>query len=202
MKPISMPSTLASTMLPNCASEMSHVASRPVIAEPTRLPTAPTARARNIATTPTSSVETTFADITRPRHGTSVYVVRPVRWLYSPVTDRIAMIGSTTESGIPIAVEKVFWVIASSGAQMITAAVARTDTMPTLAISQKPARVSNILRSSTPTRRVIGMGRTTRRAADATGADVVVTAGTGVAARVAGGVWVVMLLLLHERSRR
>ena len=31
------------------------------------------------------------------------------------------MIGSTTDSGMPIAVEKVFWVIASSGAQRITA---------------------------------------------------------------------------------
>ena len=56
-----------------------------------------------------------------------MYVVRPVRWLYSLVIDKIAMIGSTTESGMPIAVEKVSSVIASSGAQRITAAVARTD---------------------------------------------------------------------------
>ena len=54
-------------------------------------------------------VTITLAAITRPRHGTSVYVVRPVRWLYSLVTDRIAMIGSTTDSGMPIAVENVSW---------------------------------------------------------------------------------------------
>ena len=141
-----------------------------------------------------------LAVITRPRQGTSVYVVRPVRWLYSLVTDSRPMIGRITDRGKPIALEKVSWSIAESGAHRITAAVARTATMPTLAISQKPARVSNILRSSTPTRRVMGMGRTTRGAAVATGADVAATAGTGVA--WCGWVWVVMLLLLHERSRR
>ncbi len=66
--------------------------------------------------------------------------------------------------------------------------------MPTLAISQKPARVSNILRSSTPASRVIGIGRITRVAAGT--AVGVVPATTG------GWVVVVMLLLLHERSRR
>ena len=84
--------------------------------------------------------------------------MRPVRWLYSLVIERIAIIGSTMERGTPMALAKVSWVIASSGAHRITAAVARTATMPTLAISQKPARVSNILRSSTLACRVIGIG--------------------------------------------
>ena len=138
--------------------------------------------------------------ITRPRQGTRVYVVRPVRWLYSPVTDRIAMIGSTTESGMPIAVEKVSCVIASSGAQRITAAVASTDTMPTLAISQKPARVSNILRSSTLDEAASSGWGVRRGRGGRTGADVAATAATGVAGLVR--VAVVMLLLLHERCRR
>ncbi len=43
---------------------------------------------------------------------------------------------------------------------MITAPEAMTDIATMLAISQNPERVSNILRSSTPTMRVIGMGRT------------------------------------------
>ncbi len=122
--------------------------------------------------------------------------MRPVRWLYSPVTDMIAMIGSTTESGIPIADANVSRSIAPSGAHRITAAVASTETMPTLAISQKPARVSNILRSSTFARRAVGIGRTARGAASAP---------AGVATGAAAvGVWVVvvMLLLLRGRSRR
>ncbi len=102
------------------------------------------------------------------------------------------MIGSTTDSGMPMAVAKVSSVIASSGAQRITAAVARTDTMPTLAISQKPARVSNILRSSTFVSRVIGMGVIAR--SRRTTATSEAGAGTAVA--------VVMLLLLRERCRR
>ena len=45
-----------------------------------------------------------------------------------------------------------------SGANRITAPVASRAVMPMLVISQKPDRVSNILRSSTPTSRVIGIG--------------------------------------------
>ncbi len=70
------------------------------------------------------------------------------------------------------------------------AAVASTAVMTMLAMSQKPERVSNILRSSTPTRRVSGM-----RAAAACRRPVVV-----------GVVWsrtaVVMPRLLHAGSLR
>ena len=34
-------------------------------------------------------------------------VVRPLRWLHSPVIDRMAMIGRTTVIGNPIALAKV-----------------------------------------------------------------------------------------------
>ena len=47
-----------------------------------------------------------FAVITRPRLGTSVKVVSPLRWLHSLVTERIATIGSTTAMGKPIALAK------------------------------------------------------------------------------------------------
>ena len=54
------------------------------------------------------AIETTIlARITRPRCGTRVNVVRPLRWLYSLVTDRIAMTGSSTVIGMPIAAPKL-----------------------------------------------------------------------------------------------
>ena len=74
------------------------------------------------------------------------------------------------------------------------AAVASTLAMTMLAISQNPERVSNILRSSTPTIRVMGMradaGRVRSRcaaASDLAGSRTVV---------------VVMLLLLHAGCLR
>ena len=48
-----------------------------------------------------------LATMTWPRCGTRVKVVRPVRWLHSLVTDRIATIGSSTAIGKPIAAPNV-----------------------------------------------------------------------------------------------
>ena len=48
-----------------------------------------------------------LARTTRPRWGTSVKVVRPLRWLHSAVTDRIAIIGRMTAMGKPMARVKV-----------------------------------------------------------------------------------------------
>ena len=56
---------------------------------------------------------------------------------------------------------------------MMTAPVAMTDRTPMLTSIQNPERVLNILRSSTLTSRVVGMGRAVRR----TGAASVVEAG-------------------------
>ena len=55
--------------------------------------------------TPTQAIA--LAAMTRPRCGTRVNVVSPLRWLHSLVTDRIAMIGRTTVIGKPIAVANV-----------------------------------------------------------------------------------------------
>ncbi len=52
--------------------------------------------------TPTQAIA--LAAMTRPRCGTRVNVVSPLRWLHSAVTDKIAMIGRTTVIGKPTAV--------------------------------------------------------------------------------------------------
>ncbi len=95
--------------------------------------------------------------MTRPRWGTSVNVVRPLRWLHSLVTDRVAMIGRMTAIGMPKAAPNVPYAIWSFGAKRITAVVASSAAMPMLAISQKPERVSNILRSSVVSSRWVGI---------------------------------------------
>ena len=56
---------------------------------------APTSRSRALAA------------ITRPRCGTSVNVVSPLRWLHSLVTDRTATIGSRIVIGTPMARRKL-----------------------------------------------------------------------------------------------
>ena len=86
---------------------MSQTVSTPASAEPARLPRAPTAKATAIETRPTRKVAIALAPITRPRLGTSVNVVSPLRWLHSLVTARIAIIGKITDIGNPIAVAKL-----------------------------------------------------------------------------------------------
>ena len=71
------------------------------------LPTAPIAKATSIEATPMPTATTALARITRPRCGTSVNVVRPLRWLHSLVTDRIATIGRITAIGKPMAAANV-----------------------------------------------------------------------------------------------
>ena len=70
------------------------------------LPTAPMAAATSIETTPMASVHAALAAMTRPRLGTKVKVVSPVRWLHSLVTDKIAIIGRITVIGSPMAAAK------------------------------------------------------------------------------------------------
>ena len=71
------------------------------------LPIAPTPRASAIEATPIAMVTANFARITRPRCGTRVNVVRPARWLHSPVTARIATTGSRMVIGTPMAPAKL-----------------------------------------------------------------------------------------------
>ena len=72
----------------------------------------------------------------------------------------------------------------------MTAPVARTDSTPMLTSIQNPERVSNILRSSILTSRVVGMGPAVRR----TGAAPVVAVG--------GTIVAVMPLLLRVGCRQ
>jgi hypothetical protein len=65
------------------------------------------AKATGIATTATTTEPIALASTIRLRCGTRAKVVRPVRWLHSPVTDRIAMIGSRSVVGTLIAVVNV-----------------------------------------------------------------------------------------------
>ena len=107
MKPNSIPSTLPSTMSANSVTPPFQTGSWPVTRLPTRVPRVPTTRATNIATTPTSTAPRNFAPSTRPRCGTRVKVVSPLRWLHSLVTARIAMIGRMIVIGAPMAAAKL-----------------------------------------------------------------------------------------------
>ncbi len=107
--------------------------------------------------TPIATATAALASRTRPRCGTRVNVVSPVRWLHSEVTARIATIGRITDIGAPMAAANDSYVWSDSGAKAITAAVASSAVIPMLAISQKPERVSKTLVSSTHNRRRIGI---------------------------------------------
>ncbi len=112
----------------------------------------------NIETAPITRVLTNLAPRTRPRLGTSVKVVSAVRWLHSLVTARTPMIGRRMDIGMPTAAANESNVRSSRSPRTIVSTVAITEAMAMLAISQKPERVSNILRSSTLRSRPNGMG--------------------------------------------
>lgn len=84
-----------------------HTGSTPAMAEPITLPTTPIASATSMETIPTRVAARALAPITRPRLGTRVKVVRPLRWLHSLVTARIAIMGRISVIGKPTAREKV-----------------------------------------------------------------------------------------------
>ena len=58
-------------------------------------------------TAPTAIATTALAASTRLRCGTRVNVVRPLRWLHSLVTERIAITGSRNTIGTPMAAPKL-----------------------------------------------------------------------------------------------
>ena len=103
MKPTSMPRTLASSIVSRLAAVRSHTGSTPAMAVPATLPTAPIAKATGVATSATTTEATSLPAMIRQRCGTRVKVVRPLRWLHSAVTDRIAMIGRISDIGTLIA---------------------------------------------------------------------------------------------------
>lgn len=98
-----MPIRLKSSIWEAMTHETFHAVSTPARAEPPTLASAPTAKAMATEPTPTRRVATALAPITRPRCGTSVNVVSPLRWLHSLVTARIAIIGRITDIGKPLA---------------------------------------------------------------------------------------------------
>ena len=60
-----------------------------------------------IETRATTTVASAFARTTRPRCGTRVNVVSPLRWHHSEVMARIARIGRITDIGMPKACAKL-----------------------------------------------------------------------------------------------
>ena len=106
MNPIIMLSTVASTIIENCMTLMSHTVGTPARLEPRMLPSAPMPAATSIETTPMPTATAALAPITRLLLGTKVNVASPVRWLHSLVIDNIAMIGKISVIGIPMAAAK------------------------------------------------------------------------------------------------
>src|SRR5262245_23978850 len=79
MVPISRQVRLPSTIVRACPTLTSQTDDVPAIWLPTTLPTAPIANANTIEATATAIDEIVLAPTTRPRWGTWVNVVRPVR---------------------------------------------------------------------------------------------------------------------------
>src|SRR3712207_9479026 len=100
---MAMPTRFPRRICAAAARETSQTVSRPMIVDPSRLPTAPTANATATETTGTANVANALAPMTRSRLGTIVNVVSPLRWLHSLVTHRIAIIGRITDTGGAIA---------------------------------------------------------------------------------------------------
>ncbi|MDT4868730.1 hypothetical protein FQZ97_1037120 [compost metagenome] len=131
-----MPSSLASTIPEKVPAVMSQIGSLPVMTEVSRFPSAPTPSAMIIETRPMASVLISLAPSTRLRWGTSVNVVSAVRWLHSLVTASTPMIGSTIDMGEPIAAAKSSKSRVSRSPRITVRAVAMTEVMTMLAISQ------------------------------------------------------------------
>ena len=64
-------------------------------------------KATSIEATAIEMATMALAKTMRPRCGTRVKVVRPLRWVHSAVTDRMAMTGRITAMGKPMARVKV-----------------------------------------------------------------------------------------------
>src|ERR671933_699415 len=114
-----------------------------------------TTTATEIASIATASrrLAMSLAPRTRERTGTSANVISPVRWDHSEVTSRMPSTGSRTADGWSLASRTDWnvWLALSPTTRRTTTTTTVSATMATW--SQKPARVSTILRSSTATRR-------------------------------------------------
>jgi hypothetical protein len=120
-----------------------------------RVPIAANARHATTATSASAQPASSFATTTRVRSGTSVNVVSAVRCDHSLVTSSRPTIGSSTET-MPTQSpnsEANVWSSGSPAASTMTTTASALRT--TSSSSQKPARVSVALRSSTEVRRGI-----------------------------------------------
>ncbi len=108
-----------------------------------------TTSARISTTTPTSTPATSLAFITRIRCGTSVNVIRLVRCDHSELTSRMPTIGSRIAAGVIARPNRSRSSRVSPWVRITKSTTTPAVSSPTIACSQKPARVSNILRSST-----------------------------------------------------
>jgi hypothetical protein len=156
-----MPVPSETTCWPSSPTGSAHVWSSPGAAM--AVPTTATTMLRPSATSESTTLASSLATITSPRRGTRAKVTIPVRCDHSEVTSRIPTMGSSTLAGATAiaSISRSVWSCAWPNRQSsaTTATVSRT----TANCSQKPARVSVILRSSTAVSRV-SPGRSYERA--------------------------------------
>jgi hypothetical protein len=151
-----MPNAMPPSVPMSCRRNDSPIAVRdsdhvpvPKTTEPMIVPTTANSSASSTAIAEIATAASTLASTTRERLVTRANVVSAVRWDHSLVTHRIARTGRRTEHG-SWATEKASCRVrslSSPSAMRRTAAASVVATMTNS--SQKPARVSVILRSST-----------------------------------------------------
>ena len=144
-------STLATWNTAACGSScQSYVqAPAPPVARAASVPTAATARLTSTDASAASTTAASLATITRSRRGTSANVVSAVRCDHSPVMERMPSTGSSRPTGSSDGVKKAVnvWSGASRTNNCTTTITAAIS--PIVISSQRPARVSASLRSST-----------------------------------------------------
>src|SRR3954468_22081099 len=125
-----------------------------------RLQTSPTTIAIAIVPSVSTNPTTALARNTSGRRGSRAKVTIAVRWLHSAVTSMMPSTGSSTAVTKAAAATKSPYDIGSSWLTVTASTMpsVSTTSSPIVASSQKPARVSYDLRSSTRSRRANGVG--------------------------------------------
>ena len=112
-----------------------------------------TTNAIAVAISPSTTPAASLALITRIRLGTSVNVISAVRCVHSEVTSRMPTIGSSRLAGNTARANMSRKISSSVSPKMQNSVTTSSVSPATISCSQKPARVSTILRSSTNVRR-------------------------------------------------
>ena len=128
---------------------------RPIVQAPPTIAMARTLTTKPIASTiaPSTTPAAIFALITRIRFGTSVNVISAVRCDHSEETSRMPMIGSRMLAGRIESANMSRKIRSSVSPKMQNRITIASVKAAVVSCSQKPARVSTILRSSTNVRR-------------------------------------------------